>query len=536
MKPKSGKFGKGGAKGKYNSSKGRKPKDRDENAHGTDTDMGRKLYDHAPNPFEWYARYPQLLEAAARIPFPYRPGMSLELGVTTQHPTSTQFAIPGVMALEWVPTFGNSKFQTDPASIAVKEMYAKVRSKFSGSLEADPPDFLIYLGALDSIFSYTAFLKRVYRCVTAYSEQNYLVPNYLLYAMGFSDESVQALRMNKVQLWQLTNELILMTRKFKCPAIMDFMNRHHWLNEHVFTDANMMNSQMYMFSQQAFWKFGMLDTPDGVPAGGLYLQPFWANITQGDSIVTQLYDYGLQLINALAGWDDGYTISGYLLRAYEGSPDFYVDTLVQDEVITPKYDELVLLQIQNSRSLPAATDILNTIVASISQDPKTNVIISQPLMETTGMSDALVAAGLKNIIGVRAETPTSIDVTEATRLQSFLTSAPGSDDKTFAAIDAATEILLQYRILKQEADGAVFNRTFSSVMNIGSAGASLTVLGTVANITAWDWHPYLVLTTGNTYNVVSLFGDTMNMTVIGPDDLANLHRVCLYSVLSAFTE
>lgn len=158
------------------------------------------------NDFKWYNANPMLTEAAARVAFPYRPGMYLNLNDQSNGTRLGRLPIPGVFAMNWVPTIGYSNSATDPASIAAKEIFAKVRESFSGSIDADPPDFVIYFMALDSVFSYIGMLKRVYRILNTYTPENYLIPDLLLNALSVPTAVANELRANKAQLWQVINQ------------------------------------------------------------------------------------------------------------------------------------------------------------------------------------------------------------------------------------------------------------------------------------------------------------------------------------------
>lgn len=170
---------------------------------------------HPFNAFSWYNKNPHLVEAAASIPFPYRPGMTMKIDGSVD----ADLYIPGVMSLQWAPTIGQSSLPTDPASIAAKEMYGKVREAFSGSIDADAPDFPIYLCALDSIDAYIGALKRLFRIVNAYTPENYAIPDLLLAALGCTPNTIADMRANRMKMYQYINELVGMTHKFRCPAV-----------------------------------------------------------------------------------------------------------------------------------------------------------------------------------------------------------------------------------------------------------------------------------------------------------------------------
>lgn len=344
------------------------------------------------NDLSWYSRYPDLLIAGASFPYPYRPGMRtgkvFDVDVDAIGATANDInfiTVPGVMSLDWVPSVGSSTSVLDPASIVAKELFARVRSSFSGSLAADPPDFVIYLMALDSIYSYLAWLKRVNRTVSTFSPDNRMVPEGVLMSMGFSLDNIAELQQRKMELFSITNELIKMSRKFTCPAVMDYFNRHYWMNDNVYTDAPSANSQFYVFNQTHWYKFALLPTPDSVQAGGLTLVELQIPSSQ---VVEYLYNFGKQLITALAESDDSYIISGYLMRAFEGTPSFTVADLEYGEIITPVYVEEVLSQIENSTAVPFPSGATYDAVVDgdVTQDPKTNRVLCAPAVSSEAAS------------------------------------------------------------------------------------------------------------------------------------------------------
>lgn len=304
---------------KFRGKQGRNPKfrgkDRREDTPRRDErDDSRQTFDRREsgpykgnpfNDFSWYARNPELVRPAANLPFPYKPGMSVALAAkytaSTKQVREFQSAIPGILCLNWMPTLGQSKVASDPASNAAKEIFARVRSAFSGTLKADPPDYVIYLCALDSIFSYIGSLKRIYRILTAYSPFNYNMPNLLLQALGIPNLVVEQLKSEKVLLLQNINYLVDMTKKLHCPAIFPMFNRHYWLNDNVYTDANTPKSQFYAFRQTHYFKFALINTPQGQPAGGLSLVAAPTLTTSSPS--QTLFDFGRSLIDALQSSD-----------------------------------------------------------------------------------------------------------------------------------------------------------------------------------------------------------------------------------------
>lgn len=499
------------------------------------------------NSVEWYTRYPSLTAAAGSLPYPYKPGMLMPLGQVKESaaqtaPSDVVASLPGVLTFNWTPSVGRSSSQTSPISIVGKELYAKVREKFSGSIEADAPDFVIYLMALDSIFSYIASLKRLYRIINAYSPENYFTPNGLLASLGYTPAQVENLRENKIQLYQNINELVLMTRKFKCPRIMDIFNRHVWLNDHVYTDAPTIKSQFYMFAQQYFYKFTMLNVVDQptVQAGGLQVA---APTIEGNSnVVGQLFTFGRSLIDALAASDDGYLISGYLMRAYEGFPDFYVDELLLGETLIPKYNEEVLGEIENLHTLPAG---LLSISLNITQNPATNAIISDPIAQYDRLSNAVVHRldGLLPRLTSRSDVPTVAESVINSRMMSYISSFSNlsGTGPVSAEVYSCSEIYLSMRMTVANAVGwytsAAFHSDIALAFSDGLERTEQDWIGDVMRLGSWDWSPIVTTVLGDAQARpdVILCGDIHNITTISKSALINLNNVCLYSLFNAFS-
>lgn len=401
-----------------NARRGRQDAYRNGKSYANDRDYGNSDKMSSENDISWYSRNPNLLLAAGSFPYPYRPGMDLNTEIqsakgTTVSQLPAPMAIPGILEIMWTPTVGAAAGPTDPINVTAKQVYAKVRAAYSGSLEVDAPDFMVYLMALDSIFSYIASLKRLYRALNYYDQDNRLLPDGLLYSMGITGNALTNLRSQATLLWQNINTLVLQSRKFTCPALMDVFNRHYWMNDHVYTDSPTMNSQMYMFVQRYYYKFAeqnVVGSTTAKASGLEYIKtPFGSNATPAS-----LLQFGTELIDALVAWDDAYTINGYLQRAYQDQPSFIVEEIEQGVKQEFTYSEEVLSQIQNTRiaknfySWLQGTGVLDTYV--VNQDVATNSLINS-MTFTSGANTIL----LTPTISVRSNNPTVTSASVTTR-------------------------------------------------------------------------------------------------------------------------
>lgn len=498
------------------------------------------------NDISWYSRYPSLLSAAGSFPFPYRPGMKLPVGNHTVTGIPDDYQIPGILALSWVPAFGWSEESTDPASVVGKEIYSRVRAAFSGTLRADAPDYVMYLGAMDSVFAYIAWLRRLYRVLNAWTPDNRLLPDALLTAMHLNNLDIEQLRLERVQLWQYINELTLQSRKFKCPAIMDIFNRHFWMSDNVYTDAASINSQMYMFVPDALYKFAMLPLADGSGNTGPGLElsalPVW-KLRSTPITAAELYQYGVGLLQALVDWDEALVISGYLERAYQGVPSFTVAETPLFEPFNPVFEPEVLSQIENSRTAPITYNpyqgfsyLLIGTAFRVTQNPLTNAIVYKPSISVTfdQMPVLNTGNGMSPTLSIRNDAPTVADNVIASRLQMTwdVTKAAESNTINFYV---GTEIPVRWAYYGVPAtlttypvngwDSADIIQTEILIDSVLDT-ATRSVMDALLLLPSFDWHPLVWVTTTSSAPVGAgtwCAGDVHNTTVITVEQLRNLH-------------
>nr|QXV86624.1 capsid protein [Rat picobirnavirus] len=518
-------------------------------------DSGRKL--SSLNDLSWYTHYPELVVGTARVPFPNRPGRRVPVGSISQVGTDTQVtaysatvSIPGVMALDWVPSVGFCDSVTDPASVVGKEMYSRVRRAFSSQLDADPPDYVIYLMAFNSVFSYLGKLKRIYRLLDAYSPNNYAMPDALLYSQGLTTADIQYLRTHKADFFTAINQLIYLSRKFVVPNVMDIFSRHYWMNDNVYTDDATINSQFYIFNQVGFYKFGL--SSGSVKHGMLKLvrDPLDAPAAGDRNTVDLLYNFGSDLISAIAESDDGYTISGYLMRAYEGASSFYVDNLSMDEEFKPVFVPEVLMQIENSAGLFTESTSWWTALGTsliIDQNPGTNSIIHTPFLT----APEGFMADLDMPLSIRSDMPSEGDVIIATRLKPCLV----EQELSGYQIRCGTEIPLAWNLWYPTgsqvgthvgwATTHVPQYTSVNVHGINSNPEGIYMQRLIGLLmkSQFDWCPISYVLVDNSassaeeINATSAFmpaGDIHNFTTLTDEVLSKIHQVCVYSELNAF--
>lgn len=525
-----------------------------------------KATDSPVNDISWYSRFPELLVAAASLPFPYKPGMPDGLYVGTVDGQPQSLRLPGVLALNWAPSVGKSQYASDPASLVAKQIYTQVRSVYSSELDADGPDFLIYLLCLDSIFSYIASLKRIYRLLSADNPFNYSVPETVLSALvnGPNAKVTRAnLRKERTKLYGAINELIYMLNRFRCPAVMDYFNRHYWMNDNIFGDSASASAQLYVFNQTAYYKWVLGDSADtpAVKVGTAVLTPAPVPAgTVGEDVVGVLFNFGRELITALSDAGSSYTISGYLTRAYPDTPQFMVDILGADDKQDIIYSAEVLSQIENVRITGTAI-LSNPAATTVTQQVATNSVIAPMTYNVIDPSSPAAKNGvnINPFLNLHSENPSAAEVTIASRLHALTvySSIGGSATNYVVDIYAGSEYVTQMS-LYYNVPNAITGLDSVKGINIDSLrffdaqqltltpDASLENMKNVlsfmqqnALLEQFDWHPIVAIVTEDaqqTNTEVGFLADIANVSSFSVDVFKQINRICLYSEFNSFAK
>lgn len=526
----------------------------------------------------WFGKYGVLTEGSASLDFPYKPGMTMSLGNASvgsgasTHISKINFTVPGVFMIHWAPSLGQITDQNSPANIVAGQLYAAVRNKYSGRLYASGSDMMIYLGALDSIFSYIAAMKRIYRTIMKYNPSNYNIPSVLLNAYGMSPATITNLITNKTQFWTGINELVHMSRQFVCPAVMELFNRHYWMNDNLFTDADSVESQLYAFIQDYYYQFSTFNSGSDLTYG-LKLTPApWIRNTSGirpNLVYTDLINLGSTLINSLAEWDSSFTISGYLTRAFEGVPSFIVDEEPLFQDIEPIYSELVLSQIENATGFPMGDPLMYFDLSDMSVQQSTSydaLHSNNTIRVYYGGSPDVYAKSIfqyatgKNILPtmnshIIGSKPGPIDVVNMTRLKTVYskTSAEpdqftntleqwgeGNDKSCTYFVNSGTETVLFMDTYTTTPFSGAWSGGFVPQSFIFGDGLSYTSVMQIASVSAYARHPMLwgFFYRGSGLNAqweTIPITDVQDMAPTDFETLFEINKVCLYSVFNAFS-
>lgn len=515
------------------------------------------------NDISWYSKNPQLLQSAASIPISNILGAPIRLGSER-----TPSIVSGIMTLPWTPAYGPDAILNQ----CFDSMYSYIVHANSRNYSYNAPDLGVLIMAGMNVFTILGSMIRAYGCMKYYQERNLYVPNALLSAQGFNPED---LRENFPTMWFQINQLIDMTKQIWIPDVMPILDRWMWMNSNVFTDAESVVSQIYMFVQDQYYIYDEvgLDTggalfpvSDGANPSPVYNSQYGTglfNPALNQYTWSQWYNVAFTMIQALVNSEDRGIIFGDILNAYGSDRIRALPSIDASYIVVPQYNAEVMLQIENyvpsecfitgvaqNMDVSAITTLWGS--TTIQETPGTAQVGSpgmlmrailnyhvpnQPDPSIIVVSTRMMALGIDKIYGYTVSTTDK----KITRGMMYVPSAVGTE---------VPHPIRLWFVNAKPAQNPASGFDFRTVYNEGdiypTAGPNKSWIGNTIHIMAFDWHPIIYVQSGrwqypsatnadvpasNPSNVVNLGADFDNYGTIGISELYNLHQVCIYSEL-----
>lgn len=493
--------------------KKRRPNQNNKRNVRKDTDSER--VEKPTNDPSWYSKYPQLVSDTASLFFSNPLGSKVEKarpGTESDTNISLDY-VPGIMTVNTIAVPGYSNTANSPVNAIARGIYSYIRHANSGHANYDSPDLMMYLLAVDTCYSFWASCVRAYGIARMYNVRSRYLAVQFLEAMGFDPTDILA---NLAQFRATINNFAVKMSSYAVPASMDFFRRHTDMYMKVYLDEPSPKAQSYMFKLAMYYTFDNT-SQDG---GKLLLNQFPSSkLTLSD--VQTVMD---SLINPIISDEDMNIMSGDILKAYTDGGIFKVPILGEEYVTPMVYDTVVLGQIENSVSAPD----LESTTMGVTQDPTTSSIYFAPQISFPNTTRAYPL----RILNLHTDSPTAMDVMEATRLMfSFKTEATG-----VKICDFGSEIVASYTLWNYE-QGTFVGRQFFSFVNCQNAPANdkATQLAIYSNACSFNYHPRLiVLAHDNPRTVDHIIMDLFPLDNYTELDDKTLERISNTAMLSLF--
>lgn len=433
--------------------------------------------------------------------------------------------IPGIMAIDVLPTMGIGSASNDPVNQYIRSVYTKLRSTNNQSAPYQAPDLGMYIMAIDSIHMGIEQLIRMYGMARTYSAMNRYYPEAALRAMGLLPQSTDVSSLNFYSnLADFRADILNLLIKIQTLAIpkgISICERHRELMKYVYKDGESVKSQMYLFRTPYLYKY-VEGTPSTASTGGK-LQAMETPIDLTWIAWVRFVD---DLINAVTDSSFFAIVSGDIIKAFGYENLYSMPFFDETYTVAPVYNPEILLEIHN---LTVCGDRYDDTAFDITQDPATNTLICHPYTTT---SNAPGACSVYPIIDVPIDNPSPDMVMVATRLTVSGYTGYTSDNKfKFNPTMVGTEMVTKLSIYVF-VNGTVTNAyTYTNVVD----GMS-QVNGFLMYELFFDWHPHIHYMSVNTARTEAQYHTVMselqNYTVMSPGDLEKMHEMAVYGALT----
>lgn len=511
--------------------KGDKSQRRD--AEIMDTAM-KGVYRSGSNDPAWYSKDPQLVKDVASFPFGMPSGTPISMTSASLN-ANALVKVPGVMAINFTPVLGVGSVLSDPINVAATNLYTYLRQEQSASAKYEAADLMMYMTALDSLYALHAHMRRIYGCASAYLATSYYYPKGLLWAMNVDADDLIS---NLAQFRAIINYFGSSLNKYKLPSHFTYITRHQWMCDGMFTDSQSPKAQTYMFVPSNVWMY------DNTYSTGTRLVAYALTGT-GTGGLMQVKDFETAwttLFNAIRNDEDVGQMSGDILKAFPNNV-LVAPSIPSDYLVTPEYDERVMMQIHNSQAVGRL--LTADASTSITQDPSVNsgaIVTKYGLYLRQVASDwaSPIATGINavHVLNYYKQDVTPDDVMEATRLMAHgtITKASGATDLTVNLTTCGSEIVHDYTIVTYNQEYGTFsnNRLNNDMGIVGDIDYPIVAdaLNIAGQVSQFDWSPQVRIWYNDgsgSWKLGGYFSDFDVYTVLTESNLSELHRVALLS-------
>lgn len=400
---------------------------------------------------------------------------------TIINPAYTPTLVPGIMKLEFAPTFGNVTNNQDPINIAGQYVMSDIRSKLRATNRYDRSELIMLIGAMSSVYMWYEDVCRAYKTVAFYNSESRYQPDALCTALGYSHQFLME-NINDIQ--GFLKIAAYKIASINIPDIFDYINRQKWMVENVYADSEDKRSQLYVFQPQYFyvWKEGVNDEPTHLQAETRATVFNLGPSAGPDSVVKsmdQLWFALEHLLGPLLGSGDVGDISGDIANAY-GDSDLVKLSCPSEEPITFIVDAEVGNEISNL-TCPCPMIYQDKVEQKLTDLVAGPYVTAKPLvkarLENEYYNPDLFLASFQNMdymLNADGMEQSPSTVLTSTRLmctyEGYGKTASGV--KAGANLVASgSEIVVNVKIFTRQVDGSIQIRPFNTVQIVAQSGA-----------------------------------------------------------------
>lgn len=350
---------------------------------------------------EWYTANEQLLKDVASLSLSESLGNKVFVGNYSTVNTNNTIIVPdkyiaGVTNIKLLPTIGGKLTSTSAAQIAMRNIYSWVRHANSGRSNYEAPDLFMYLLAMGQAYRWYAWLRRLYGLARSYNAKNRYYPKRLIQSMGIDFEELHA---NLADFRYRLNSYAIKLGSMAVPTLPYFFETMSYF-DHVYLDAPSDKAQSYVFDQYS--RMHLTQSGGDNPTYEIGYLPIPTVVS-----MAQLWHMVNNSIDPILVNEDMNIMSGDILKAY-GSDIMQLDSIPEDYVVLPTYDEAMLVTINNA-TITGRPHLSTDSITQSNGALECNIEIRPTYPDIT----------LGKLLNFRFSNPTPEDVVLATRLTSI---------------------------------------------------------------------------------------------------------------------
>lgn len=369
------------------------------------------------NDATWYFKHDQQAKDVAS--FSFNDAIGSVTKVTNDGNSRTMpfdLTLPGIMSIYTGPAVNPSNAPSSAINIAARDIYGYVRHDNSGHANYGSTDMMLYLMAMDSVYSMISYMQRLVGFCNVYSTTNRYVGDMMITAMGARPSEIRA---NLANFVAFLNQYVVKASAFCVPSSLNLYKRHFWMYSGVYKDDAVAKSQFYMYVPAYLWQYSV----DLEGKGFLDPLPFICvpnasagNIEARSVSVAEIQETANALLNQLQYSEDINIMSGDIKKAYKDEI-WTMNLISPDFAVAPIYSEEILDQIHNTTfigRIPCKEDGTASL-DSMAIHQIVNTEASDPYLTFRPIVKRGQHLGFAKVIDIHDEAPTPEEVLVATR-------------------------------------------------------------------------------------------------------------------------
>lgn len=340
------------------------------------------------NDSEWFMDQRGMVEDAARYGT-YQPvGRPwLRYGFPTENGTlpASNFSVPSALICEYVPIPGVSRSSTSAMSIAGQQVFQTIRRSLNkvlvGYQFADP---MMGLTAFSSLVIMAREMIRDYKIANSWSSDNFAYPYGILHALGYNEASAHDLLDNMADYRNRFNTLMYEASSIFIPFETNQLLKYIWMSDGLWGDKDNPKAQVYGYMSMGYYTYEEQESEEDPGSKAVFHYFGRDKKLETNALFHVKLVHFEECITKLRDSDSFNYMMSDLRTAFPDVSGYVFDSINETESMTIDYNDIMLRQFQNLRTLPpvehSSTGERNALAArfNITQSVENNSILAHP--------------------------------------------------------------------------------------------------------------------------------------------------------------